>query len=311
MNTNSNHYQSIDPGTGTKYHQKTGRFIRPDGQFNVIKSGHSWASSSVYQYLINVSWLQFMLIIVVFFLLLNAFFALLYLTAGISHLTSQVNDNSISSQFAEAFFFSVQTFTTVGYGSLAPTGILMNMIATVEMLTGLLSFALATGLVYGKFSRPRARMLFSKKALIAPYHDGTSFQFRIANKRRSQLIKLNAKVILSWEEVDGAIFTRKYHTLELEQEDILFFPLSWTIVHPISKDSPITGWANEEYISHNAEFLILVSGYDDTYHQMVHQKYSYTYKEIEWNATFDRAFSVNNDKQIVFDLNQIHSYSKP
>lgn len=310
MKTISTDYKAIDPGTGTTYHKKTGRFIRPDGQFNVLKSGHSWASSSVYQYLINISWLHFLFIIILVFLSVNTLFASLYFIIGVEHLGVNSEQLSLPSQFAKSFFFSVQTFTTVGYGFLAPNSISSNIVATTEMLIGLLSFALATGLVYGKFSRPRARMLFSKKALIAPYQSITSFQFRIANKRRSQLIKLNAKIIFSWEELNGNIFTRKYHTLDLERQDILFFPLSWTIVHPIQENSPIYGWTNNNFIQKNAEFLILVSGYDDTYHQMVHQKYSYTHHELEWQASFNKAFSVNEKKQIVFDLNDIHSYSK-
>lgn len=297
-----------DPGTGVSYSKKTERLFRDDGSFNVKKVGRGIGATGLYQNMLNISWFSYILYVFLFLVSLNAIFAFIYLIIGVQKFG--IEPANLWKNYLESFYFSVQTFTTVGYGGLLPTGHLPNLIASLEMLVGLISMAIVTGVTYGKFSKPRAKMIFSKNGLIAPYQEEKAFMFRFANQRSTQLIEVDAQVILSWEEKEGNRIQRKYNRLELERDHIMFFPLSWTVVHPIHEESPLFYWSEKEYAEKNIEFLILVSGYDDTYNQTVYQKHSYTANQIIWNGKFKKAFHVNKTNHVVFDLNQLHDYDK-
>ena len=298
--------QTIDPGLGEKYFQKTKRIINTDGSFNVIKVGTGFNYRDIYQYLINISWTKFFLIVLSVYISLNFLFAFLYYFIGVEDITG-IATNSLNN-FLDAFFFSAQTLTTVGYGGMSPKGLLVNVISAFEAMSGLMCFALITGLLYGRFSRPSARILFSENAVIAPYRGITGLQFRIANQRRNTLMEIEARVLLVLIEKDGNQYNRKYFDLKLERNSVYFFPLTWTIVHPINEESPFYGKSEAEIKLFEPEILILIKGFDDTFSQVVHSRYSYTAGEIIWNAKFIRAFNNEENGDIIFNIEDIHKF---
>jgi inward rectifier potassium channel len=187
----------------------------------------------------------------------------------------------------DAFFFSSQTLTTVGYGRIAPVGFWTSSVAAVESLLGLLIFALATSLLYGRFSKPVAHILYSDKAIIAPYLDVTGFMFRIVNERANQLIDLQVEVAMSiLEKQPNGKDARRYYGLTLERNKVNFFPTNWTIVHPITQESPMFGINKDELLNRSVEFLILIKATEDTFNQIVHSRISYHANEIVYGAKF-------------------------
>lgn len=301
MTTNQ---QSFDPGLTQKFSGTIRRIINKDGSFNVHRTGVGLQNLHFYQYLINLSWPKFLGIVLMAYLLINGIFACLYFLPGIENLKGAETDTP-EAAFMSAFFFSVHTFTTVGYGTIAPKGIGTNLIATFEALTGFMSLALAAGLLYGRFSRPSARIIFSDRALTAPYQGKTSLQFRIANQRTNTLMEMEAKVLLmTVENVQGSP-QRKYYALNLERPYIYFFPLTWTIVHPIDESSPLFGKKPEDLAALQAEILILIKGFDDTFSQVVHARYSYRYDEIVWGAKFVPVFHVDTSGDLVVEVDRI------
>jgi len=291
-----------DLGFGTQLTESDERLINPDGSFNIDRVGlRSWTP---YQSLVEMDWTQFFLILIIFYGAVNLIFAILYLLVGVEHLSGS-DTTDLSFRLAEAFFFSIQTFTTVGYGAVHPTGLVANLIASFNALVGLMGFALMTGLFFARFSKPKAQILFSKNALIAPYRNGWSFQFRIANKRNNQMINLQARMIMSWVEKKKKERVRRYAVLKLERDQVSFFPLNWTIVHAIAEDSPLHNRTEEEMEEINAEFLVLVEGYDETYAQTVHVNHSYTWRELQWNKKFKTMYFPSEDGRTVLDLRKI------
>jgi inward rectifier potassium channel len=208
----------------------------------------------------------------------------------------------------EAFFFSVETFTTIGYGNIIPANFAANVLVTIDAFVGSLGFALATGLLFARFSRPTAKLVFSEKGLIAPYRGITAFEFRIANQRPSQLIDVDAKVLLSrMEEVNGTRM-RRFYNLPLERERVVFFPLAWTVVHPIDEESPLNGLTPEDLRETQSEFLVLITAIDDTFSQTVHSRTSYRYDEVKWRHKFRDLFTSDRDGDGIHrnDLRRLH-----
>ncbi len=266
------------------------RLLNPDGSFNVERRGLGyWRSLSAYHALLTMSWGRFFLMVVAGYVALNALFAAAYVAAGPGALVRTAE--AAHGRFLTAFFFSVQTFSTIGYGGIRPSGLLANAIVTLEALVGLLVFALATGLLFARFSRPTARIVFSRAALIAPYRGGRAFEFRIANQRSSQIIELQATVLYTRLEAQRGVAVRKFHALRLERTRVSFFPLSWTIVHPIDADSPLRDASPESLAAEQAEFLILLTGIDETFSQTVHARSSYKPEELVWDARFTDVFN--------------------
>ncbi|GAC1371622.1 MAG: ion channel [Hymenobacter sp.] len=295
---------TLDPGIGEKFSRRTKRAINHDGSFNVRRRGGP-TRHDPYQWLIQMDWWPFMGVVVAFFGLLNTFFALLYLALGPDSLLGATAPRGGWPSFLNALFFSVQTFTSVGYGHVYPGTIGAGVVSSIEALAGVLTFALATGLLYGRFSRPTARIHFSRTAILSRRPDGTPcLQFRIANLRSNILIDLQARVLL--KTVDAATSNQTYALLPLERAAISFFPLSWTIVHDITPESPLYGLGPQEYAAQDAEIIIQLKGYDDTFAQDVHARNSYTHDEIEWHRRFVRAYEVDENGIAVVDLDQLH-----
>lgn len=299
-------HQTIDPGLGEKYFRRTKRVINKDGSFNVTRMGTDFHPKDIYQFLVNLSWTKFFLLAIIAYILFNALFGLIYFFIGIQNLKGADVSTNLQNYFS-CFFFSVQTSTTIGYGGIIPEGLLANFIVTIEAMAGVLAFALITGLLYGRFSHPFSRILYSKNAIIAPYKEINSLQFRIVNQRNNNLMDIEAKVMAMLVDKD---FNRKYYDMKLERYSVHFFALSWTIVHPIDEDSPIFEKSLEDLKEKQFEILILIKGYDDTFNQVVHSRYSYTFEEIVWGAKFVRSFNTNSDGDIILNLDDIHLIEK-
>ncbi|HEV2233714.1 MAG TPA: ion channel [Terriglobia bacterium] len=300
---------SYDPGLTQQYSPKLRRAIRKDGEFNVRRHGTTWQDIHPYLYFINKSWPTFFGLMFASFIAVNLLFAMTYYCIGVEHLQGAAAPTAWG-RFLNAFFFSSQTLTTVGYGVLAPKGVLVNLIASFEAMIGLMGFAIATGFLVGRVSRPSARMGFSKSMIIAPYQDGTSLQFRVVNRSMSNLMELEASVMLmTVETVDGQL-RRKFDRLELEREGVLFLALTWTIVHPIGSDSPLFGKTAADLERMQAEVLILIKGMDDTFSQIVHARYSYRYDEIVWGAKFAPAFEIDKKGSIRLEVDRVSDFIK-
>ena len=283
------------------------RLLNRDGSFNVTREGLGlWASLSLYHSLLTMRWWKFLAVVTLSYLLTNIIFATGYMMCGTDALENSVNAN-LGNGFLRAFFFSVETFATIGYGNIAPVGLAPNILMTLESLFGLLGFALATGLLFARFSRPTAQIIFSKTAIMAPYRNVTAFEFRITNARRSQIIELEAKVLFARFEDENGRNVRRFYPLALERERVTFFPLSWTIVHPIDEASPIYGLTREDMLGSNAEFLILLTGIDETFSQTVHTRSSYRADEVVWNAKFRDVFNRRADAEtLTIDVRRLH-----
>ena len=296
--------ESRDLGFGSVVARERKRLLNRDGSFNVRRSGLGfWQSSSLYHTLLTMSWRRFLTLIVLAYVAVNSLFALAYTMCGPGALDGA---GSGSSSFVQAFFFSVQTFGTIGYGHEYPVSMLANALVAIESLFGLLGFALATGIMFARFSRPLAQIKFSRRAVIAPYGNKRAFMFRIANVRSNELIETEARIVLSrFVTIDGTA-TRRFSTLKLERAKVAFLPLSWTIVHPIDEDSPLWGMNEEDYVSYGVEFLVLLTAIDETFSQTVHARMSYSFEEIEWNARFSDIFGRSQDAAtLTVDISRI------
>ena len=256
------------------------------------------------RHLVNMSWLKFLFSLFVGYIVINSVFAGAYFALGADQLTGAQAPTQWGT-FLNDFFFSSHTLSTVGYGNIAPRGTAGNAVATFEALVGVLGFAVATGLLFGRVSRPSARIGFSENLLVAPYQDGSSLQFRMVNRRSNSLMELEAKVMLmTVDAVDGKL-QRNYTLLRLERPQVLFLPLSWTVVHPIDEDSPIWGKTAEDLSRLQVEILILVKGYDDTFSQTVLARHSYRHDEFVWNRRFAPAFFVDDEGDLVLELKKV------
>ena len=273
-----------DLGLGTKAPGGGFRALNKDGSFNVRKTNISFFERfNFFHVLISMSWAQFIGLIILGYFLVNLVFAGIYVGIGMEYLTGI---NGISSQdlFMEAFFFSAQTITTLGYGQVAPIGPLANTIAAAESMLRLLGFALARGLLYGRFSKPSGKIKYSEHAVISPYKNINAFMFRVINPQGNQLLEVEVTVTLSMRREHSDL--RDFHLLELERSKVIFFPYMWTIVHPINESSPIFGISEAEMLTKDAEFIIMMKAFDESFSQTVYSRSSYKAFEIKWAQKF-------------------------
>ena len=293
-----------DLGFGTKLTDSKSRLVNQDGSFNLVRvNGTLWDQLNIYNRLITMSWIQFFSWLLAAYLVTNTLFAGIYMLADARSLVG-IDDKALNGPFWKCFFFSSQTLTTVGYGHISPSNFLTSSISAFESMIGLLAFALATGLLYGRFSRPVAHIRFSKQSVFAPYLDVNAWMFRIINTRANQLINLDITVSMSRLEPkpDGTPF-RKYYTLNLERSKVSFFPSNWTLVHPITEKSPLYGCTSDDLEQSDTEFLISLQALDDTFVQSVHKRFSYRFDEIRWGHKFRPMF--DDEKQTKLNLDKL------
>jgi len=271
-------------GFGTKNYKRSERFINRDGSINVKRTGLGGLNNlDVYHWLISIRQNTFILVIIAWYIAINLFFATVYYLIGPDHFGG-IDATSPFLKFMALFFFSAQTITTLGYGHIYPIGNGASIAAAVESLLGLLSFAIATGVLFGRFSRPRAEILYSKNILIAPYDDITGLMFRISNKMQYELMEAEASVTMTLNNPETN--RREFLNLALEINHIDYLALTWTIVHPIDENSPIYGLTAKDLEERDAEVLVLVKAINDTFSQTVYSRYSYKWDDIVEKARF-------------------------
>ncbi|UOK42463.1 MULTISPECIES: ion channel [Flavobacterium] len=282
-------------GFGTNSSNYGGRFITKDGDANVKKEGIGLVESiSWYHTMLVLPRWKFMMVIFIFYLLVNLFFACVYCIIGVGHLNGITADNPVD-KFGQAFFFSAQTFTTVGYGHISPSGFWASFVASVEALFGLLSFAIATGLFYGRFSKPKAFIRFSDNALIAPYKDINALMLRMTPFKNTNLTEAQAQMTLGMIlEEDGKTVNR-FYSLDLELQRINALTLSWTLVHPITEVSPFYNLTKEDFEKIRGEVVVYVRVFDDMFSTSVVKRTSYTFSEIVHGAKFVPMYSRSDD----------------
>ena len=271
-----------------------------------LRRGTNWHDVHPYLHLVSVSWAQFFGLILTAYMLVNFVFASIYYSLGPDALL--VGSPPDYSRFFQCVFFSSQTLTTVGFGAVAPRSPAANTIAAFEALSGLMGFAVATGLLFGRVSKPSARIGFSEKALIAPYQDGWSFQFRMVNRRANTLIEAATTLMLMTVDRSDGGSRREFTLLKLERDKVMLFPLMWTVVHPIDSESPLFGKSPADLESLQAEFMVLVKAWDETFGQTVHQRFSYRYDEIVWGGRFTPAFGVDGNGDLQVHVDKVGDY---
>lgn len=304
---NNKKAQERELGFGNKNYKNSVRFINKDGSINVKRTGLGWMKNlDVYHWFINIPFSRLLLVILAGYLVANLIFACIYYAIGTEHFGGlETQDNA--HMFMSLFFFSAQTLTTVGYGHVYPIGYAASSVSAIESLLGLLGFALATGLLYGRFSRPKADILYSKNMLVAPYQGINGLMFRISNKMQYELIEVEASVNISYNDPESK--KREFDALKLEINRINFLPLSWTIVHPIDDESPIKGWTVDDIVDRDTEVIILIKAINDTFSQTVYSRYSYKAQEIVDRAKF-KPLKQEADRtgKIMISVTDIHEF---
>ena len=306
---NSKIKSEINTGFGVNASDYGGRFVNKDGKANIEKSGIGFFERmSWYHTLLSLPAWKFFFIIFIFFIAINLLFALVYFLIGVQHLGGMVS-NSTGEKFAEAFFFSCQTFTTVGYGRINPVGFATSAIAAFEALVGLLSFALATGLLYGRFARPKAYLRFSENAIVAPYKEITALMFRVAPFKNATLVDAEVKVTLGMIMEENGKPVNKFFQLPLEFSTVNALTLSWTIVHPITETSPLYKFTKEDFENTSGEILVFLKAFDDMFSNTVVARTSYTFKEIVVGAKFKPMFMRSGEgNKTILHLDKLNSF---
>ncbi|HQQ93530.1 MAG TPA: ion channel [Bacteroidia bacterium] len=297
-------------GFGSKEYKQSVRFLNPDGSVNVRRTGLGrFGNIDIYHWLISTTRTKLVMVIVIWYIAINMLFAALYFSIGPEHFGGLDGGPGALQHFFGLFFFSAQTITTLGYGHVYPIGNAASVAAAFESLLGLLSFAVATGVLYGRFSRPMAHVLYSKNILIAPYRDGQALMFRLANKKQSELIESEVKVSVTFNNPETR--KREFYNLNLEIEKIHFLTLSWTIVHPLNEESPLFGFSNSDFVNTDIEFLILLKSINDTLSQNVYSRYSYKANDLVEGAKFKPLQQIADRKgRIIISVDHIHQFEK-
>ncbi len=300
---NANEERPENLGFGEKGTAQKGiKLINKDGNFNIHRSGPR--SLFAYQWLIEMSWPKFFLYVLTYYTAVNLLLALGFYLIGPSGISGVKADPWYES-LMDCFFFSVQTFTTVGYGRMSPLHLPHQLLAALGALIGLMSLALATGLLFARFSRPQKLLMFSSKGLISPYSDGLSFQFRLASRSSTKLINVSAQIVYSWISDIGGHRKRNFHLLQLERSEITMLPLDWTVVHPIDISSPLAGLTQTEIHESDGEFIVQISAFDETYARQIFEHTSYYANCLEWNHKFAPMYSPSHDGRLELHLDRI------
>ena len=261
--------------------KKQYRFLNRDGTNNIIKPKTYGFFEDVYHRTMGLSWFQFFLILTVLYFAINFIFALLYFSIGVDGLTGVRSVSQNLNFLSECFFFSIQTFSTIGYGSVSPANLLTNTVVSFQALLGLLSVGLMSGLFFSRFSTPTARVAHSEVALITKHENQNVFMFRMANARMNQMIEASVTVMIAIDTTTPeGITLRKLIDLPVLRSKTPAFALSWTVIHVIDDQSPLYKKSILDLENNNAEIFVLVSGHDESFHQLVFSRYSYTANEI-------------------------------
>lgn len=296
-------------GFGANSNVEGGRLLNPDGTTNLRKRGIPlWERISIYHTLLRMRGGHFIICVFLFYTTINVIFAIIYFLIGVDNLGVE-GDTSTFVQFSEAFFFSSQTMTTVGYGHMAPNGMAANIVASMESLIGILSFAVVTGLIYGRFSRPRAYLLFSPNLLVAPYKEGKALMLRLATYKNNHLTEVEAGLTLALHIKEIGKTVTKFYPLKLEIAKINSMALSWTLVHAINEESPLYNYTKEEVDEARMELIVMIKAFDDHFSNVVQQRTSYTHQQVIYGAKFLPMFERSTDGgYTLLELNKINAH---
>lgn len=298
-----------ETGLGTNSSINGGRFFNKDGSPNIEMRGIPLIERlNLYHTLLSIPKWKFLVVIVGSFILMNLLFAVVYLIIGIEHLNGMVATTN-ADKFGEAFFFSAQTFTTVGYGRINPVGFAASFVAALEALVGLLSFALITGLLYGRFARPKAYINYSKNALFVPFRDGVAFMMRMVPYTKNYLVNVEARLTMSMQVVEEGVRKNKFFQLALDISKANTLISNWTLVHIINEESPFFNLTKEDIATGQIEVLVFVQGFDESFSNTVISRTSYTFEEFVYGAKFLPMYHPNEDKTgTIVHLNKLNNF---
>ncbi|MCW3116425.1 MAG: transporter [Chitinophagaceae bacterium] len=299
-----------DTGFGSSTTNVGGRFINKDGSFNIRKEGVAiWDRFSIFHTMLNLPRWKFITIVILFYLAVNLLFTFVYLMMGPGQFLGMIAKTRWQ-VFKEIYFFSTETFTTVGYGRVNPIGDGANFVASIEAISGFLSLAIATGLLYGRFSKPKAFVVFSDLALISPYQDKKALMFRfVSYKDNHVLTDVEVKVTTGLQVQENGNMVYKFYSLSLERTRIDSLPMNFTVVHPIDDASPFFGFTEEDMKVADVELYVLVRAFDDVYSNIVLKRTSYTYQEIKFDAKFIPMYKESGDGDTtILELDKLNEY---
>lgn len=288
-----------------------GRILNKDGSINVRKTGLTlFERISLFHTLIKMKPWKFLLAVFSFYATINVIFALIYVLLGVEYLKGvSVEADNLLGGFAQAFFFSSQTLTTVGYGHISPLGLATNIVAALESFVGILSFAMVTGLLYGRFSLPKAYLKFSENILVSPHKGYRALMIRIASFKNNHITDVEAQATMAMHFMDGDREVTRFFRLKLEIDKITSLALSWTIVHLIDEDSPLYEMSYEELKQADIEMMFYIKGFDENFSNIVQQRTSYTIEEMVYGAKFEPAFQRADDgSSTILNIDKLNSY---
>lgn len=306
---NRNAASAAETGLSANSNFSGGRFYNKGGMPNIEARGMPiFARFNIYHTLLSLPTWKFLCIILFFFIGINLLFASVYLLIGIEHLSGMVAVSE-AEKFGEAFFFSAQTFTTVGYGRINPIGFAASFTAAVEAMVGLMAFALVTGLLYGRFAKPKAYIKYSQNILLVPYKEGVALMFRMVPFTKNYLVNVEVQLTVAMRIMENNVLKNKFFTLDLEINKAASLILNWTLVHVINEKSPLFGLSQQDIIDANTEVLVFVQGFDESFSSTVISRTSYLYSEWVYGAKFSPMYHPNNQNTgTVLLLDQLDSY---
>ena len=299
-----------ETGLSTNSAVSGGRFFTNKGTPNIQVKGMPFLERlNIYHALLSMPRWKFLLVIVIFFIGINFLFASIYLAIGLEHLNGLMA-NSLTEKLGEAFFFSAQTFTTVGYGRISPIGFATSFVAALEALTGLLTFALATGLMYARFSRPRAYIRYSKNALFVPFRDGTALMFRLVPYTKNYLMNVEVKLTVAMRLLEDGVLKNKFFNAALDISKANSLTSNWTLVHIINEESPLFGLNKDDIENAQLELLIFLQGFDESFANTVISRSSYSYEDFVYGAKFVPMYHPNeNNTSTILHLDKLDEYT--
>lgn len=298
-----------DLGLGGKLSERSrARLLNRDGTFNVRRNNLSaFHPYNAYNTLLSLPIPRLVALMAAGYFAINLVFACLYWAAGPGALAGASLPGA--ARFEDCLFFSVQTLATIGYGRIVPNTRIANLLVAIEALVGLLGFAVSSAMLFARFTRPTAKITFSRNALLAPYQGGWALMFRLANLRNHDLTEVHAVVSFArWTEEHGNR-RRRFDLLALERDFIIFMPLHWVVVHPITDVSPLRGFTPESLAEADPEIVCLISAADETFAQTVHAKTSYDKSDIIWGARFRDMYLPDSDR-VAIDLTRLHDFER-
>jgi inward rectifier potassium channel len=306
-----NLHTELTTGFGERSTQSGGRFFQKDGKPNVVRRGINFFDQlSWFHTMLAIPRWKFWLWLIIPYIVVNAIFASIYYSIGVNHLNG-IEKGTKWHNYIECFFFSFQTFTTVGYGHVSPSGTLTSSVAAFESFLGVLTLALAAGVFYGRFSKPRSFLKFSDIALIAPYRDGAAFMFRTAPYKNNHLTDAEVKLTLGMRVMRNGEEKNEFYALNVEFSKINALVLNWTIVHPINENSPIFGMSLEELKNARAEVLVYLKAFDEGFANTVLARTSYTADEIIEGAKFKPMYErSSNGEATILHIDRLNDYEK-